>query len=777
MRTPFASVAVVVFSFSSVASAAGEGAKTVAEAKKSLDAARAKLDEAIKKVQVDPPVTADLDAALTVIEEFKTAIDFGAAREAEDLDYAKAALAARKELRTQKEYVDQRRARVHIFNQRRVIDAALAKMNEAAKKVQDKEPSTEDFDAARASVKEVKAALDPARQFIPQDQGFATFVTQTDALLAKTGKAIDDRFVLLQADAHRAKVDAARKEMTTAMGALNKNSTDPQFATADAAVVDLEKLLEGGKALESDAKYKALADKCRAEVADARKKKDALWTETGLQRLKNEIEPSYKDLQASLRIVRGKKPSADQLAEARTVSIIVRKLVEQFKPEAERSEQFAAYVETVKASLVEIEAQLALRGLDGAKRDVLAAQRKVERLTPTDDDFAEMNSALLVLEKTLEPLNPKDPLISATVLEAKQLLHDGKLIATRRRNEVDVEKQKAVVEKARTEAATLMDKLSQATSEEVPMTEASLAEIEKALAPGEELTKRDRGYAAYDREVKKRLEAMRAKIAKRKEVLAALETKAKLVNAVAMTKTLLETAKLPSSTDAEVAAASKQLDGTLAMVEQNQPVEQLNAQYAAAAERARNDLLRLQEGLMIAQAQRDLRKKTGDALAAAEQAFAAASGSKDLRVQKTNYEKALSLFKQCVSDGNSTVEGNPMLVKTVVLVDGAPNTPKQVTTLCGKRADDTVPLIKPIAGLIAFEEGPKKSYEKAKAFMEKSKKTEALAEFDECTATGVTLQYRNPELKERSFEVAGTTITLSELTKVCSAQSKALRGK
>jgi hypothetical protein len=45
------------------------------------------------------------------------------------------------------------------------------------------------------------------------------------------------------------------------------------------------------------------------------------------------------------------------------------------------------------------------------------------------------------------------------------------------------------------------------------------------------------------------------------------------------------------------------------------------------------------------------------------------------------------------------------------------------------------------------------------------------------TATGVTLQYRNPELKERSFEVAGTTITLSELTKVCSAQSKALRGK
>jgi len=134
MRTapPFASVAVVVFSLSSVVHAAGEGAKTVAEAKKSLDAARAKLDEAIKKAQIDPPSTADLDAALTVIEEFKTAIDFGAAREAEDLDYAKAALAARKELRSQKEYVDQRRAKVHIFNQRRVIDAALAKMNEAA---------------------------------------------------------------------------------------------------------------------------------------------------------------------------------------------------------------------------------------------------------------------------------------------------------------------------------------------------------------------------------------------------------------------------------------------------------------------------------------------------------------------------------------------------------------------------------------------------------------------------------------------------------------------
>jgi hypothetical protein len=41
----------------------------------------------------------------------------------------------------------------------------------------------------------------------------------------------------------------------------------------------------------------------------------------------------------------------------------------------------------------------------------------------------------------------------------------------------------------------------------------------------------------------------------------------------------------------------------------------------------------------------------------------------------------------------------------------------------------------------------------------------------------VILSQRSPELKERSFTVAGTDITLSALVQVCTQQSKQLRGK
>ncbi len=87
---------------------------------------------------------------------------------------------------------------------------------------------------------------------------------------------------------------------------------------------------------------------------------------------------------------------------------------------------------------------------------------------------------------------------------------------------------------------------------------------------------------------------------------------------------------------------------------------------------------------------------------------------------------------------------------------------------------------------LAFEEGPKKAYEAAKGLIGKGKKPEALAQFDECIATGIILGQRSPELKDRKFNVAGTETTLSTLSTLsalsalvatCTGQSKSLRGK
>src|SRR5688572_21133625 len=83
-----------------------------------LEAARKQLTAAVERIKQDPPSNADLDAAHAAVEALKEAIDAGADLEQSDLEYAKAALAARKELRTQRDYVDQRRANVKIFDAR-----------------------------------------------------------------------------------------------------------------------------------------------------------------------------------------------------------------------------------------------------------------------------------------------------------------------------------------------------------------------------------------------------------------------------------------------------------------------------------------------------------------------------------------------------------------------------------------------------------------------------------------------------------------------------------
>src|SRR5688500_8540269 len=127
-RSGFVFVSAVLFSFAVHAADA-------AAALKKLEEARSNLGKAVERIKQDPPSNADLDAAHAAVESLKEAVDAGAEHEQSDLDYAKAALAARKELRTQRDYVDQRRANVKIFDARRAIDAAMKTLNENAAKL------------------------------------------------------------------------------------------------------------------------------------------------------------------------------------------------------------------------------------------------------------------------------------------------------------------------------------------------------------------------------------------------------------------------------------------------------------------------------------------------------------------------------------------------------------------------------------------------------------------------------------------------------------------
>ncbi len=760
-----------------VATAADPG---VAAAQQKLETARGNLTKAVQRIEKDPPETADLDAAHAAVEALKDAIDAGADLEQKDLDFAKAVLAARKELRTQREYVDQRRANVDLFNQRRAIDAALATLNDRAHGTEGKEAVSKNFDEARAAADALKKAIEEARPLIKKDSKFATYLAGAEATLAVQRKAIDERWTLQSVDKHRALVEQSRTALAAAMNPLSTTSSDEQFQTADHAASNLAKILEAGKVLEAnDKSYRKDAEGVRKDLAQAKKQMDALWSETGLARLKAEIEPAKKDLGAAAKAVRSKKTTGDQLAEARTAAIVVRKLLEKYQAEASRSPAVGQYLTELKNTLVEVEGELERRKLETARSDVTQALKTIGGKNPTDEQFQEASSALVVLEKTLQTVHAKEPAMVQPAADATAQIRDARASIATRRLEVDVLRQRAKVEDARKQSADLMREASQANagSDRMAEAETGIKLIRAALDEGAELVGKDREYAAYDREVKERVTELNAKLASRKIVLAATEGRTLLNDTTSAAKAGLEAAKKPDATDPDLAAATKSLEALGKAIDGNVALEKQDNGYAAQAAKARDNQQRLTEGLDFAKQARELRRQTVEALAAGASTAEAAAAGKTLRAQKEQGEKALAQFKGCESGGAMLLRDNTRLESVPLFIEGRRTPAKDVIALCVQRAEATEKLLAEVKPLIAFDEGPKRSFETGKSLLAQKKDGEALHQFDECISSGSILQNRNPELKERKFQVAGAETSLPELIQQCAGQRKTLKAK
>ncbi len=760
-------------------SASAAPAPDVATAARNLAAARTRLADAVKRIEVDAPVLSELDAAHEAVNALKDAIDAGAGQEPNDLDYARNALAARKEVRERRDFVDARRAKLHIFNHRRSIETAAEALRAKAAATEVKEPSSADFEQARAAVAELRRTVEPSRQFTRQDADFAKYVAQLDADTARLEKAVDEKWAAVEGSKHRARVEDARVSFETAYKALHPTATDEQFKAADGAGKHLEQRLDEGRVLESkDRTYGPWATRTRAELVTAKKRIDELWSQTGLARLKAEIEPTRQDLAGALKVVRQKRPPEDQLAEARTIAIVARKTLEKYQAEAARSEQFGAYVAGVRSTLEDVEGQLQLKALDLALRDFRGSLVKIEK-NPGDDDFAVSNSALLVLTKTLEPMNVKNPALTAAIGEGRAWEREGRAKLTRRRLEIDVATQQAKVEAERNVAQKAVDAFSRAESgdDDVKAAETAVQGIVTALDAGKQLVEQDKTYAWYDREVRKRAADFTKKIENRKLQLFAAASRAELRAQLDDVKVKLEAARAPASTDADLEAATKAIDEANRFLEGKAQLEQQAGSYASAAEKGRFELMKRFETLALAQEERTVRKNTIDQLNVGMAAAAGADGEQNLKKQKAGYDKALAAFKSCRDEGTRLVEQSAQAAKLPVVLTGLPSTVRQAVAECSSRYDKVAPLLPPLVALVFVEDKPKRAWDAANALLAKGKKAEALNEFVNCAADSVTAGVRYPDLKERTFAIGREQLTLSELSKRCSAKERELRGK
>jgi hypothetical protein len=319
------------------------------------------------------------------------------------------------------------------------------------------------------------------------------------------------------------------------------------------------------------------------------------------------------------------------------------------------------------------------------------------------------------------------------------------------------------------------------SKEKIQAAEAGVTRLLAVLEEGAALTKKDREYAAYDREVKKRATELTGKIALKKVTLAANDGRALLIEKAEWAKAewakvKLEAAKQPDSTDAQLTDAAAGVEALNQAIETQTAMETQDKAYYAQANKARDQFFKLVEGLERAKQVREVRKRTVEPYSAGVAAVSSAETA-DLKTQKTQYEKAITQFKSCTTEGGGMVKEYPNLSNAALLLDGRPSTPREVLGLCAQRTSATEALLKQVIPFLAFEEGPKRAFEKAKGLLAKGTKPDALAQFDECIATGIILQQRNPELRDRKFTVAGTDLSLNELIQQCTGQSKALRGK
>ena len=783
MRTAPALVVVSLVVFSSAwaegtAPAPASGAKSAAAATQELDAAEKALEAAVKKIEPDPPSNADLDAAHNAVEALKKAIDDGAAFDEQDLDYAKAALNARKILRTQREYVDDRRAKVKIFDERRKIDADLAALNAAAAKTEPKTAAPKDFDDAHAAAAALESELKAGQEFAKQDDKYAAYLKETEATLNKQQKVVDDRYAAIELDKHKVKVQQARDALSTSVAPLGKGGTDAQFDAAQRASADLAKLLDEGKPFESrDHAYKNDAEHGRNEIAAAKKKMDDYVASVGLAKLKADIEPARLELVDAQKALHAKNPGPEVLAQAKTAAFVVSKLVEKSASKAEASPAFAQYLEDTRKTLTDVEVQLQLRSLDAAKKDLTASMKNLEKRTASDDNFQEAKLAMTVLEKTLDTVHAKEAALQGPVADARALLKDAKAKLELRRYQVDLTRAHDKLADALKTAEAACKRIWEAKVDEGILQDAekSVKALEPILTENKPFIHKDADYRDYDKKVTDRSKELSDRIASRRVQLAAGAGRNQLSDLVDKAKGAIDTAQKPDATDAEVDAAQKSVDAIQPALDANAKLEKQDKGYAEKAERAREQQMKLMETLAFAKDAHALRKALADALASGNAAVDAGQKAKDPNAQKSQYESAMKLFKSCADDGASMVSEKPPLAKVVVLVNGSPNMPKEVMALCTQRGEATQPLLDQSTAVAYFHNGPQKDYETAKAAQNKGDKAVASAQFGECIADGRIFAQRYPKMKDDKFDVAGTGYTVNQLVDECVKQKAAVK--
>nr|WP_237077283.1 hypothetical protein [Myxococcus xanthus] len=218
---------------------------------------------------------------------------------------------------------------------------------------------------------------------------------------------------------------------------------------------------------------------------------------------------------------------------------------------------------------------------------------------------------------------------------------------------------------------------------------------------------------------------------------------------------------------AKVDEARKNAVALVTQVQKETPSE---AQLQAAENAVKQIGVVLEAGAAFVKKDRDY------ALYAKEcKAAASAASSSDLRKRRALYASAAEKLKACQDEGARMVKENASLAAVDVLVDGIPTRPQDVMPQCAQKAEALQAPLKRVDVELRFQEGQRKAYDAAKAHLSTGRKSEALAQLNDCIAEGRILENRYPDFKEQKFDIGGASMSMLALVLVCAKERKALQ--